>query len=66
MVRFTVGFYFNYTGLSRGRPFGPLAHPFAEIALISPEAGVERFFQELASGTEPQVILTAAPAEVLA
>jgi hypothetical protein len=36
------------------------------IALISPEAGVERFFQELASGTEPQVILTAAPAEVLA
>jgi hypothetical protein len=37
VVRFTVGFYFNYTGLSRGRPFGPLAHPFAEIALISPE-----------------------------
>ncbi|WP_394828393.1 SDR family NAD(P)-dependent oxidoreductase [Pendulispora albinea] len=36
------------------------------IALIDPEAGVERFFEELLEGTEPQVILTAAPAEVLA
>jgi len=36
------------------------------IGLILPEAGVERFFQELLSGSDPQVILTAAPAEVLA
>jgi NAD(P)-dependent dehydrogenase (short-subunit alcohol dehydrogenase family) len=36
------------------------------IALITPEDGVERFFEELFSGTDPQVILTAAPAEVLA
>jgi acyl transferase domain-containing protein/NAD(P)H-dependent flavin oxidoreductase YrpB (nitropropane dioxygenase family)/acyl carrier protein len=36
------------------------------IALIAPEAGVERFLEELFSGSEPQVILTAAPAEVLA
>jgi NAD(P)-dependent dehydrogenase (short-subunit alcohol dehydrogenase family) len=36
------------------------------IALITPEAGVEQFFHELLSGSDPQVILTAAPAEVLA
>jgi NAD(P)-dependent dehydrogenase (short-subunit alcohol dehydrogenase family) len=36
------------------------------IGLIRPEAGVERFFQELLSGSDPQVILTAASAEVLA
>ena len=29
------------------------------IALIAPEDGVERFFEELLSGSEPQVILTA-------
>ncbi|HEX9298080.1 MAG TPA: SDR family NAD(P)-dependent oxidoreductase [Polyangiaceae bacterium] len=36
------------------------------IDLIAPEAGVEHFFRELLSGSDPQVILTAAPAEVLA
>jgi acyl transferase domain-containing protein/NAD(P)H-dependent flavin oxidoreductase YrpB (nitropropane dioxygenase family)/short-subunit dehydrogenase/acyl carrier protein len=36
------------------------------IALIAPEDGVERFFEELFSGNDPQVLLTAAPAEVLA
>ena len=36
------------------------------IALISPEAGVEGFFRELLSGSDPQVILTAASAEALA
>jgi acyl transferase domain-containing protein/NAD(P)H-dependent flavin oxidoreductase YrpB (nitropropane dioxygenase family) len=36
------------------------------IALISPDAGVERFFEELLFGSDPQVLLTAASAEVLA
>jgi len=36
------------------------------IELISPDAGVERFFEELLLGSDPQVLLTAASAEVLA
>ncbi|HWL86262.1 MAG TPA: SDR family NAD(P)-dependent oxidoreductase, partial [Polyangiaceae bacterium] len=36
------------------------------IALIDPEAGVQRFFDELLEGNDPQVILTAASAEALA
>ncbi len=36
------------------------------IDLISPDAGVERFFEELLLGSDPQVLLTAASAEVLA
>lgn len=35
------------------------------IALIPADAGVERFFEELHSGSEPQVILSAAPAAAL-
>jgi NAD(P)-dependent dehydrogenase (short-subunit alcohol dehydrogenase family) len=33
------------------------------IGLIAPDAGIERFFQELLAGSDPQVILTAASAE---
>jgi len=36
------------------------------IDLITPDAGVDCFFRELLSGTDPQVILTAATAEALA
>jgi NAD(P)-dependent dehydrogenase (short-subunit alcohol dehydrogenase family) len=36
------------------------------IDLIQPEEGVEQFFEELLSGSDPHVILTAAPAERLA
>ena len=35
------------------------------VALIAPEAGIDRFFDELLRGSDPQVLLTAASAEVL-
>jgi acyl transferase domain-containing protein/NAD(P)H-dependent flavin oxidoreductase YrpB (nitropropane dioxygenase family)/NADP-dependent 3-hydroxy acid dehydrogenase YdfG len=36
------------------------------IALIQPDEGIARFFEELLGGSDPQVILTAASAEALA
>jgi hypothetical protein len=35
------------------------------VGLISPDAGIESFFDELLIGTDPQVILTAASASAL-